>query len=281
MEVILSSGSVHTLPVEQQFELAKEAGFQGMELVINRHFRPATVSRLAQLSDAFEVPIRNLHSPFEPVPGWGTQPETIMRTADVGRALGAASITFHPPQRAMEDVLFQRWLGEVQDFQAEVGKGEIAITVENMPRMRVWRGMKVPFATTPYRYQNRDELWELLEERNLFMTFDTTHFGTTKESLPAAFAQFRDRVKVVHLSNFRNRDFQEHLPADQGDLELAPFVRRLHNLGYQGLLTLEVFPAFIECHPKGFSGALHDFMRWLEQAWQDRLSPRPSSLEPA
>jgi sugar phosphate isomerase/epimerase len=274
VEVILSTGSVHTLPLEQQFELAKEAGFQGLELVLNRHFSAEVAARVAELSDRLDLPVRNLHAPFEPIPGWGTQPDAIVRTAELGRALGAVSITFHPPQRAMEDVGFQRWFGEIHDFQAEIGRGKIAITLENMPRMRVWRGVKVPFATTPYRYQNRDEMWELLEERNLFMTFDTTHFGTTKESLPAAFAQFRDRVRVVHLSNFRNRDFQEHLPVDQGDLDLAPFIRRLCSFGYQGLLTFEVFPVFIANHPKGFGGALRDFMRWLDE----RRTPRPSTV---
>jgi sugar phosphate isomerase/epimerase len=69
----------------------------------------------------------------------------------------------------------------------------------------------------------------------------------------------------VHLSNFRARDFQEHLPPHEGDLDLTAFLRRLAHSGYDGYITLEVFPHFLENRLGGIRQGLADFMEWT--AW--------------
>lgn len=263
MELILSTGSVHTVPLEDQFRLASDAGFQGMEYVVNRHHGDKVGRRLEELSTEYDLPIRNLHAPFEPVPGWGNQVECLLRTVALATGLGARSITFHPPHRSMEDVAFFRWMDEIEDFQSQVGQGRVLMTLENMPRVRQWRGIKVPFVTMPYRFQSRDELWQLLEERNLGLTFDTTHFGTGKDNLAACLAQFRDRISTVHLSNFRAKDFQEHLPVETGDLDLDDFVARLARAEFDGLVTYEVFPHFLGEKREDMAASLRRLVDWF------------------
>jgi len=264
VELIVSSGCAYVLGLEDQFKVAAEAGFDGFEYLVNREHVPETTAKLIELSRHYEIPIRNVHAPFQPVPGWDGPVTSLLSTVNVARAIEARSVTFHPPERAVDGVTFNRWMVGIDDFQKTVGGGDVMITVENMPRSKSWRGIKVPFATAPYRYQERDELWELLEEQNLFMTFDTTHFGTAGENLVAAYAQFRDRVRTIHLSNFSKKEFQEHLPFDQGDLDLADFIDRALGMGFSGLLTLEVFPEFLQTHEGGITGALKDFVRWVE-----------------
>jgi sugar phosphate isomerase/epimerase len=274
MELILSTGSVHTLPLERQFAIAREAGFAGLEYVITREHDGRKEAELLAHTQSSGLPVRNLHAPFQRMDGWGNQADCVLRTVELARRLNSRSITFHPPQRALEEVEFVRWMSRIDDFQAQVGGGDVLVTVENMPRARSWRGIRLPFATDPFRYQRRDELWDLLEERNLYLTFDTTHFGTAGENLPACFAQFRERVRTVHLSNFRSRDFQEHLPPHEGDLDLTNFVRRLTRAGYQDLVTLEVFPRFLENRMGGIRQGLADFMEWM--AWAREPVPSPA-----
>lgn len=265
MELILSTGSVRGLTAERLFAVAEGAGFEGLEYVVDPRHTSEREREIERLVQDTGLRVRNVHAPYAPVPGWGNQAQSLLRTVDLAGRLGARSVTFHPPQRVMEDVQFARWISEVDDFQRDVGKGAVLVSIENMPKVRSWRGFKVPFTTSPFRYQRRDELWELLERHNLYMTFDTTHYGTTGESLGAAYSQFRDRVKTIHLSNFRNRDFEEHTSLDDGDLDLQGFLNRVESTAYDGLITLELRPQILEEDPAGHHAVLEASVQWIRK----------------
>lgn len=276
MELILSTGSVRGQTPARLFEVAEKAGFEGLEYVVDPSHTPEREADIQALVTATGLKVRNVHAPYAPVPGWGGPVQSLLRSVDLAGRLGARSVTFHPPQRVMEDVAFARWISEVDDFQADVGQGTVLVSIENMPKVRSWRGFKVPFTTTPFRYQRRDELWELLERHNLYMTFDTTHYGTTGESLGAAFAQFRDRVRIIHLSNFRTRDFEEHTALDDGDLDLRAFLQRVETTAFDGLVTLELRPQVLEQDPAGPREVLEASVKWIRKALASRqLDPQP------
>jgi sugar phosphate isomerase/epimerase len=266
MELILSTGSIRGVTPTRLFAIAQTAGFEGLEYVVAPDHTAAAIGEIKRLAEETGLPVRNVHAPYLPVPGWGDQIQSLKLTVELASHLEARSVTFHPPQRVMQDVDFARWISSTGDFQRDVGGGEIIVTMENMPKVRSWRGFRVPFTTSPFRYQDRDELWELLEKHNLFMTFDTTHYGTTGESLGGCYAQFRERVRTIHLSNFRSRDFEEHTPLDDGDLDLRGFLRRVESSGYDGLVTLEIRPQAFEQDPAGPREALLRSVKWVREA---------------
>jgi len=277
-ELLLSTGSVRGLSLTRLFALAETAGFSGLEYVVDQQHSPERVPELRSLIEETGLRIQNVHAPYMHLPGWGDPVKSVLRAVELAGQLEARSITFHPPQRVMEHVEFARWISKTGDFQSDVGRGKILVTMENMPKVKYWRGFKVPFTTSPFRYQNRDELWEILEKHNLFMTFDTTHYGTTGESLGACFSQFRDRVRTIHLSNFDAKEFEEHMPPQTGDLDLGSFLQRVDGSGYDGLMTLEVRPQELEAHPEGPREALDGMVRWIRQARESlQPDPHPSS----
>lgn len=281
MELILSTGSVRGHSPTRLFEVAEAAGFEGLEYVVDPGHTSERERDIERLVLETGLRVRNVHAPYAPVPGWGDQVQSLLRTVDLAGRLGGRSVTFHPPQRVMEDVGFARWISEVDDFQRDVGQGAVLVSMENMPKVRSWRGFKVPFTTSPFRYQRRDELWELLERHNLYMTFDTTHYGTTGESLGAAYSQFRDRVRTIHLSNFRSKDFEEHTLLEDGDLDLQAFIRRVESMGYDGLTTLELRPQVLEEDPAGPREVLETSVQWIRKAvaslhQEPRADPRPA-----
>ncbi|MBN1318595.1 MAG: hypothetical protein JXA42_24150, partial [Anaerolineales bacterium] len=61
---LLSTGSLYLYGVRRVFELAAEAGFQGIEILIDH--RPDTwhLSYLEKLSNDYKIKITALHSPF-------------------------------------------------------------------------------------------------------------------------------------------------------------------------------------------------------------------------
>lgn len=266
MELILSTGSVRGHTPIRLFAVAEAAGFEGLEYVVDSTHTAKREREITSLVAETGLKVRNVHAPYGPVPGWGGPVQSLLRAVDLAGRLEARSVTFHPPQRVIEDVAFTRWISEVDDFQRDVGQGTVLVTIENMPKVRQWRGFKVPFTTSPFRYQRRDELWELLERHNLHMTFDTTHYGTARESLGATFSQFRDRVRTIHLSNFRSRDFEEHTSLDDGDLDLRGFLRRVESSAYDGLMTLELRPQVLEEDPAGPRAVLEASVQWIRKA---------------
>jgi len=283
MDLLLSTGSTHGLiTLRKTFKLAAHTGFDGVEYIVNRYSQPRQLEALHEAAEETGLSVRSVHAPFEHVDGWDDRAAALGSTVELARSLGADSVTFHPPQRTMEDVTFLRWISEVTDFQREVGGGDVLVTMENMPKSRSWRGIKVPFSTTPYRFQDRDEMWELMEGHNLYMTFDTTHYGAAGESLGGCFSQFRDRVGLIHLSNFRRRDFQEHLPVHSGDLDLAAFLHLVKRMGYEGAVSLEIKPKALEDHEGGPEGALSEYVEWIRRTLADKEGEETAtSADPA
>ena len=279
MELLLSTGSVSTLGPAEVFSVAREAGFDGLEYVVDNRHAGLHPTELRALAEAAGLPIRSVHAPYHRVQGWGDQVESLRRSVELARAFAAHAVTFHPPQRIMQDVDFARWIAEVNDFQGEVGGGDIVVAIENMPKVKVWRGHRVPFATTPYRYQRRKELRALLERHNLRLTLDTTHAAAAGERLDRYFARFEDRVAGIHLSNFAGDPRQEHLPPDQGDLDLAAFLQRVRASGFGGPITLEIQPRRLVGHEEGVAGALREAVNWVRRTLVGRETFRRTPAE--
>ncbi len=281
MELILSTGSIRGVEPRSLFTIARTAGFEGLEYVVTPAHTAAHADELKSLTAETGLRIRNVHAPYMPVADWGDEIQSLRLTVELAAHLDARSVTFHPPQRVIEDVEFARWVSGTPDFQRDVGGGRILVSIENMPKVRSWRGRRLPFTTSPFRYQKRHELWDLLERHNLFMTFDTTHFGTSRQSLAGCFAQFRERVRTIHLSNFRRGDFEQHTPPYDGDLDLEGFLREVKSSGYDGLLTLEVRPQSFEGDPAGPLEALRRNVEWITQSLGGLHGETRSEARPA
>ena len=278
MKLLLSTGSVSSLPAAQVFTVARAAGFDGLEYVVDNRHSAESPAELQALSEATHLPVLGVHAPYHRVDGWGDQAASLVHSVVLARSLNARSVTFHPPRRVIEHVEIARWIANTGDFQDQVGGGDVVVAVENMPRVKVWRGHRVPFATTPFRYQRPDELRGLLDSHNLALTLDTTHVAAAGEDLPRYFTRFKDRVALVHLSNFDRSRHLEHLPPDSGDLDLDRFLRMLLAAGYDGAITLEIMPRRLLAHPKGLEAALAETVTWVRRRLSagDRAVADPS-----
>lgn len=254
--IILSTGSLYTYGTGRVFELAAEAGFDGIEVLIDE--RPDTyhVDYLRRLSSANELPIMALHSPFHIVDAWPQgQLNYLQATVDIARALGVPAVVMHLPFR-MSDMtvrwqglfngrlrLFFPWSrrspfyhflldGRLEKLEAASG---VTIAIENMPRRDVF-GLPVPL----YWFNHPDAL-----ARFPHLTFDTTHVGTWGWDLLAVYEQLKTRIAHVHLSNF---DGKEHRLPPDGRLPLDRLLRRMAKDHFQGTIS-------VECGPDAFYAA--------------------------
>jgi sugar phosphate isomerase/epimerase len=250
----LSTGSLYTYGLDRVFGLAKEAGFDGIEVLVDGRWDTRQADYLKHLMDRHGLPIVSLHSPFHfvQVPGWEQDPIwRLKRTVELAEALGAQVVVAHPPLGWLSISLrvtgasnkrdfwvglplswfvgrpYARWLcDELEGFQRDT---EVIVAVENMPRRRIG-----PLGFNLYQMTRLESL-----ERFRHLTLDTTHLATHGIDILQTYEKLAGRVAHVHLSNYNGR---EHRLLQDGHLPLADFLRRLNQDGYGGIVALELQP---------------------------------------
>jgi sugar phosphate isomerase/epimerase len=253
--VILSTGSLYTYGLSRVFALAAQAGFDGVEVLVDHRWDTRDASYLRQLSDEHDVPIRAIHNPFLlVVPGWPEDARGRLRASvDLARAVGAGTVVVHLPwriagllirridargqsfvplPRLKRDGLFDLLTDDLLGYEAATG---VTIAVENMPAKRFlgWR-------VNPFRFNSAAGL-----VRFPHVTLDTTHEGTWGRDPLMLYEELDGRVAHVHLSNY---DGREHRAPQDGQLPLGRLLRRLAVDGYQGAISVEVNPAVLSAH---------------------------------
>ncbi len=234
MRISVSTGTLFTFPIRKIFRIACDIGFDGVELIINQDFQRTNCRKL--LHELTEImPIHSIHAPFMPLDGWGGPIDSLKRSVELAAEAGVPLVNFHPPSWMGGEFKFWRWLYQVIDFQKEVGKGTVHVTLENMP----WVGR---FKINPHILANTEKMIEFLGERNLYLTFDCTHMGSGVANFINDFYLFYNtgRIKNIHFSDYGHG--REHLLPGHGILPLTRFLNHLRNTGYDETLTLELSP---------------------------------------
>jgi len=236
MRISLSTGSLFTLPLHKVCELSAQAGFDGVELIINQDFQKVKPSRLvASLQEI--TTIHSIHAPFMPLDGWGGPADSLGICIELAAERSIPLVNFHPPSWMGFEVAFWRWLYSVRDFQKEIGRdGQVAVTIKNMP----WVGK---FKNNPHILSNTQHMIDFIHEHNLFMTFDCTHMGSGKADFINDFYLFYEsgRIRNIHFSDYGHG--REHLLPGHGILPLTRFLNHLRSTDYQSTVTLELDPS--------------------------------------
>ncbi|MFL7808983.1 MAG: sugar phosphate isomerase/epimerase family protein [Anaerolineae bacterium] len=250
--IALSTGSLYTYGLTRVFALAAEAGFDGIEIMVEVPQDSRDAAYLQRTAEEAGLPIVALHSPFIfQVPGWpGDQMGRLEHTVALAQALEVPLVVTHLPYRVY--ALVCQWHGthprrtfvplfwprrepyyhllrsaeRLADMEAESG---VVIAVENMPARR-FLGLPFPL----YWLNNLEQL-----ARFPHLTLDTTHVGTWGLSLLDAWRVLGKQVAHVHLSNYDGREHR--LPPD-GELPLGAFLERLAQDGYAGVVSVESGP---------------------------------------
>lgn len=257
--ITLSTGSLYTYGIARVFDLAAEAGFEAIEVLIDQRWDSRQPSYLRRLSEKTGLPILAVHNPFKPaVPGWPHESLGRLReTVAVAQEVGAGVVVAHLPLRirwAMIELFgFRRntmvvpipmggakeyrdfLLNGLAEFEADVG---LKIGIENMPVKNYW-GHKVDI-----HWLTDLETWSQMPH----LTLDTTHIGTREYNLLAIYERIKSRMVHVHLSNFNGK---EHRRLEDGNLPLAKLLARMQQDGFEGAVSLEMAPEALEAEDEG------------------------------
>lgn len=248
--IALSTGSLYSYAAARVFELAAEAGYDGVEVIVDYRWDTRQPAYLRRLSAEYGLPIVAIHSPFLPdVVGWpDDQLGQLKRTVALAQEIEVPTVVTHLPLRFYAITgcwharrsrrfklpvpiprreLYHRFLRNgLVDLEDETGT---TIAVENMPARQIL-GLRV----NAWWFNSLAGLM-----RFPHLTLDTTHLGTWGLDPVAVYEKLQEQVAHVHLSNF---DGREHRSPPDGHLPLARFLRRLARDGYKGVITVESGP---------------------------------------
>jgi sugar phosphate isomerase/epimerase len=255
MKLILSAGSLYTLPTPQVFEMARDVGFDGMEVIVNHDYAGSYYLNMLQELQSI-LPVLSIHAPFFEIDGWGNKADQLKRSAELALNAGIPLINFHPPNWLSFEFKFWAWLKRIKDFQAEIGQNEVLITIENMPSLP-------QFKMNPYLLSKVESMINFMEERNLYMTFDTAHCGSMHTDFLGDFHKFYDsgKMRSIHFSDYGNG--QEHLLPGHGALPLTRFLNHLRETRYDHALVLELSPYEFPEEPDLIKEALQEIYDYL------------------
>lgn len=256
--ILLSTGSLCYYGLRRIFTIARDSGYDGVELIIDDRIDTIHTSYLSRLSEETGMPIRSIHAPFFFVdpPGW---PKGSIGKAEkslaIAEELGAGVLVLHMP--CLTEREYIDWIGDgVAELQS---RSNVIIGVENMPcvmkplgRLGTLLGIDAFYTVKKSRFLYR--LLSLMSARVFplnrwedLMTFDhvvldTTHMATGGYDIFQVYRLLGDKLVHLHLSNF---DGREHTALDKGVLPMAGFVRELGADGFRGCITLEFIPDLI------------------------------------
>lgn len=233
-DILLSTGSLFHLPLENIARIAVAAGFAGLELIMSK---PEYAPGQEILDLLGGCPVRSLHAPFRQWSKWGGHLRSWQATVDLANFFsGASNVTLHPPSTALSEIIHYRWFKKSQDLYSLLGAGDgLALSLENLP----WTE-RSPLARDPF-----SALLKTIEEKHLSMTLDVCHLGVSRRNVMDDLS----RIPMASLVNVHFSDatsYQEHLWPGAGELDLDQVLRELARRGFAGHLTVELSP---ECFP--------------------------------
>ncbi|MBI4435835.1 MAG: sugar phosphate isomerase/epimerase [Candidatus Omnitrophica bacterium] len=257
MKILLSNGSFYHFSCEKVAQLAKASGFDGLALMITREFEGRNERELVEKCQKI-LPVLSIHSPFLALRHWGDPIDKIERSVELCLATGIPLLTFHPPAWLFLEVGFSVWFAGIRDFQEEVGKNRVMVSIENMSRLK-------RYFCDPHLLSRTASLMHFIEKRNLYLSFDSSHMGTKKADFLEDFDRLYQTGKVKQVQYSDYRDGHEHLRPGRGVLPLDQLLRYLHEKNYSETLCIELFPEEFPKEEEAIVKILRDILREIRE----------------
>ncbi|ABY24453.1 endonuclease IV [Renibacterium salmoninarum ATCC 33209] len=226
--VALSSASVYPLSVHDAFSIARDLGYDGLEVMVTNNATSQNPQALQALSERYGLPVLAIHAPTLLLTQqvWGSAWTKVERSVDMAAQLGADVVVVHPPFRWQSDYA-ESFVQGVRDLSESSG---IRIAVENMYPWRV-RGREAK-AYLPH--------WDPIDQAYDDVTWDLSHASTAGASSLDGVRSLGSRLRHLHLTDGNGTNRDEHLIPGHGDQEAAQVLQFLAASEFDGVVVAEI-----------------------------------------
>jgi sugar phosphate isomerase/epimerase len=227
--VALSTASVYPDSLEAAFAFARDLGYDGVELMVWTDPVSQDVDAVADLVQAYQVPVLAVHSPCLIITQrvWSPDPWVrLTRSVQAAQQLGAGVVVVHPPFRWQREYA-RDFVTKVSDLSEETGT---VLAVENMFPWRA--GGRELAAYLPD--------WNPTDEAYRHCTLDLSHTAVSGTDALQLADDLGDRLAHVHLADGTGSARDEHLVPGRGTQPCDELLERLARDAWQGTIVLEV-----------------------------------------
>lgn len=233
IKIGMSTSCTFPKPTAQSFQIAKAAGYDGIEVMVSTENDSRNPHHLNALAHRLELPVMSIHAPvlFYTQFVWGTKPdEKLKRTVELAHAVGAETVVVHPPFR-WQGAYATRFEELVTQLERESG---ITMAVENMFPWNVAGSQKAYLPGTNPVEMNVDSI-----------TLDFSHAALSGDDSFEMAKAAGGRLRHIHLCDGQAPDgkkrlFDEHRMPGEGGQPVAKTLRYLADRGWDGQVVAEV-----------------------------------------
>lgn len=220
--IILHTNSLSKYGLNRIFEFAKLAGYDGMEIGVNKSdYDTQNAEYIKKLSEQYNLPVLALSSPQN-----GSS-KSVEHVVEMAVYLNCPVVIVTPPK--LLDFGFANWL-----------KKEV-------PHLRKKKHVQIALVNTPGK-----TLFGFLPERVMNSLTDLKKFGmaaldcsstASKKwgNLMSVYEHLKKLVVHIHLSNIKNH--KDYALPNEGILPLESFLRKLKANDYKGAISIRVRPS--------------------------------------
>ena len=225
--VAFSTGSLHPFGLDRVYGWAAEAGFDGVEVMMDERWDTHQHAYINELSERHGIPVLALHPPIYRGAWRLGSEETLIRSARLAGKIGGPVVVAHPPPPGRP---LARWsagaLAEARGFG-------VPVAVENMPKNSSER-MFVVRRGSCYKPEHLVGVGDV--------TVDTSHVGASGVGLMEFWEKLRGQLRHVHLSDSDLSGGDQHRLPGKGKLPLTEFLAEVGRSEYPGAISLELKP---------------------------------------
>jgi sugar phosphate isomerase/epimerase len=249
--VIFSTGSLYPFGLDRSYGWAAEAGYDGVEIMMDERWDTHQDAYLNHLADRHGIPILALHTPLHRG-AWRLEPgETLVRVAKLAVRIGGPVVVAHPPAPGRS---LRRWAAGPLEQARKAG---VRVAVENMPKSRARRLFSIRARSCHWP----EHLFGLGD-----VTLDTSHVGASGVDLMETYDKLAGQLCHVHLSDSDLTGGDQHRLPGKGRLPLKEFLAALGQDDYPGAVSLELKPWPLGApDPEVIQDRMRDALRFVRE----------------
>ncbi len=221
--ITLCTDSLRGYGLNRIFELAKAAGYDGIDLSVDYgQFDTYNSQYIKKLIETHGIPVHSISAPTQLTVG--KVKELVLLAKDIK----AKVLVLQPPK--ILDFKMAAWLkSEIPKLRE---KEFISIALENAPA-----GTFLGFIPE-HAMANADEL-----KKFKHVCVDTARIGERRQDLIRAYTSLKKYLVHIHLSNFYHG--KKYAPPQEGILPLESFLAKAKQEGYPGAFAIKVLPKYL------------------------------------
>jgi|SRR3989344_678749 len=216
------------------FHNLKKSGIDGIELLVSSNATNSDIKKIQKILNKHNISVLSIHQSLTTL--FNIKISEITKLFEIAKLFSAKIIVLH--LSSISNKIFEKdYIVALQKLEK---KYSVTIGFENNP--------KHPLSIfKPFTWRGKD-FSSLTSEKELKITFDTTHLAQTGGDILEFYKINKNRIINIHLSDYKKNFINKyllltkgtHLTLGTGGLPIVEFLKELKKDHYKGHITMEI-----------------------------------------